>query len=287
MARRLALALIALLLPVAALGKPGKPPSKAAWEALPLPPPMPAADAQGHVDVGDAQIYYATYGKGDPVILLHGGLGNADHFAFQVPALADKFRVIVIDSRGQGRSTLPKGKLSYHAMAGDVIAVMDALQIGKAALVGWSDGGEIALDIAIHQPERVAKLFVFGSNYDSNGSKPRRGPQAPTFTAYSAKCRTDYLKMAKDPKAYDSVVDALLPVWRNPTGFTKDQLRAIKVPTLVADGDHDEIILLDQVKEMSTLIPNAELVVFQNTSHFALWQDPPAFNKALVEFLTK
>jgi pimeloyl-ACP methyl ester carboxylesterase len=286
MARRRALALLALPLLVP-LGAAGKPASNPPWQSLPLPPAMPSADAQGHIEVGEAQIYYASYGKGEPVILLHGGLGNADHFAFQVPALADKFRVIVIDSRGQGRSTLSKSKLSYHVMASDVIAVMDALQIEKASFVGWSDGGEIALDIAINKPDRVAKLFVFGSNYDANGSKSRRGPQAPTFTAYSAKCHADYMKMAKDPKAYDAVVDALLPVWRNPAGFTKAQLRTIKAPTLVADGDHDEIIELDQVKEMSTLIPNAQLVVFRNTSHFALWQDPSQFNKALVDFLTK
>src|SRR5258706_15074855 len=116
--RRPALALVLLLIPVAAIGKPA---IVATWEALPMPPAMPAAVAQGHVDVVDAKIYYATFGQGEPVILLHGGLGNADHFAFQVPALADKFKVIVIDSRGQGRSTLSKGKLSYHAMAGDVL----------------------------------------------------------------------------------------------------------------------------------------------------------------------
>jgi pimeloyl-ACP methyl ester carboxylesterase len=217
-------------------------------------------------------------------VLLHGGLGNADHFGFQMPALADRFQVIVIDSRGQGRSTLSKAKLSYHAMAGDVLAVMDALKIGKAALVGWSDGGEIALDIAIHQPERVAKLFVFGSNYDANGHKPSRG--SATFTAYNAKCASDFAKIAKEPKKYAAVVEALMPVWRNPAVFTKDQLRSIKAPTVVSDGEHDEIIELAQVREMSTLIPNAKLVVFPNTSHFALWQDPAAFNKALVDFLT-
>jgi pimeloyl-ACP methyl ester carboxylesterase len=69
------------------------------------------------------------------------------------------------------------------------------------------------------------------------------------------------------------------------TNFTKDQLRSIKAPTVVADGDHDEIILLDQIKEMARLIPNAKLVVFEATSHFALWQDPASFTKALLEFL--
>lgn len=268
---------------VAAAPKP-----KARWETLPLPPEMPKATSTGTVEVKGAQIYYATYGveTGEPVVLLHGGLGNSDHFAFQMPALVDKFRVIVVDSRGQGRSTLSKAKLSYHAMADDVIAVLDKLAIEKAALVGWSDGGEIALDLAIHQPARVTKLFVVGANYDANGSKPRGGSSTPTFQAYAAKCKADHAKLSSKPKSYDAVIDALLPVWRNPAGFTKAQLKAISVPAAITLGDHDEIIVLDQVKEMGKLIPKGTSIVFENASHFVMWQDPESFNRALVAFLT-
>lgn len=274
------LAIAVVLLAAPAAGKPR-------WESLPLPPAMPKAASTGHVEVGDgAQIYYATYGKAaaPPVILLHGGLGNGDHFAHQVPALIGRFRVIAIDSRGQGRSTLTRGKLSYRAMAADVVAVMDALAIKRAAFVGWSDGGAIALALGIHHGERVERLFVFGTNYDRRGSKPHK--QTATFTAYTAKCRADYDKLAKSPKAYDAAVSALLPVWRDPGSFTKAQLRSIKAPTLIADGDRDEIIVLDQIKEMAQLIPNGELAVFKDTSHFALWQDPDTFNDVLIEFLT-
>lgn len=274
------LALVVLFIPALAFARPR-------WQTLPLPPPMPPAAEHGTVDVGGAQIYYAIYGKGDPVILLHGGLGNADHWSNQVPALAEKFQVIAIDSRGQGRSTRTRARPSYQTMADDVIAVMDQLKLDKAALVGWSDGGEIALKIAIKHPERVAKLFVFGANYDASGSKPRSGRPADTFTAYAAKCRADYARLSKTPKAFDDLVDWLLPVWRTPMGFTKDQLRSITAPTLVADGDHDEVIVLDQIEEMSKLIPNAELAVFPDTSHFALWQDPEDFTKTLLDFLAK
>jgi pimeloyl-ACP methyl ester carboxylesterase len=260
--------------------------AKPRWEELPMPAAMPAAAAKGSVAVNGAQIYYAIYGKGDPVILLHGGLGNADHFANQVPVLAEKFQVICIDSRGQGRSTLTSKPLTYTSMAKDVIGVMDALKLDKASFVGWSDGGEIALRIAVDYPDRVAKLFVFGANYDAHGSK-HGSARSDTFSQYAAKCHSDYLKLSKTPRAYDQVVDALLPVWRNPAGFTKDDLRSIKAPTMVADGDHDEVIVLEQVEEMAQLIPNAQLKIFTETSHFALWQDPAAFNQTLVEFLSK
>jgi len=250
-----------------------------------MPPAMPAADDHGMVDVNGAQIYYARYGKGEPVILLHGGLGNADHWANQVPALDGKFEVIAIDSRGQGRSTRTKSRVTYETMADDVIAVMNKLEIPRASIVGWSDGGEIALKIAIKYPDRVAKLFVFGANYNSDGSKPRSGRPAETFTAYAAKCRADYTHMSKTPKDWDALVDWLLPVWRTPMGFTKDQPRSIKAPTLVADGDHDEVIVLDQIEEMAKLIPNAQLAIFKDASHFALWQVPDDFNKTLLAFL--
>ncbi len=257
------------------------------WQTLPLPPAMPTATTTGFVDSGGARIYYATYGKGPPVILLHGGLGNADHFAHQVPVLVEHRTVIAIDSRGQGRSTLGKQQLTYHVMAGDVLAVMDHLALERAALVGWSDGGAIALDLALHHPSRVDRLFVFGTNYNASGSKPRKGSSPRTFTAYSAKCKADYQKLSKTPKRYDAMVASLLPIWRSPGGFTKAQIRSIKTPAVIADGDHDEVIFLDHLKEMVLLMPDARLVVFENTSHFALWQDPAAFNAALVEFLKR
>lgn len=265
----------------AAAGKPR-------WQELPLPPAMPKATSTGHVEAaGGAQIYYATYGKpaAPPVILLHGGLGNGDHFAFQVPALSERFHVIAIDSRGQGRSTLGKGKLTYRVMAADVVAVMDALELPKASIAGWSDGGAIALALGVESPTRVDKLFVFGTNYDQHGSKPRAAASA-TFNAYAVKCRKDYNRMAKAPQGFDAAIKALLPVWRDPGSFTKDELRKIKAPTLVADGDHDEVIALAQVEEMSKLIPNGKLAVLKDTSHFALWQDPAGFTKLLVDFLT-
>jgi len=240
---------------------------------------------KGNVEVGGALIYYAVYGTGEPVVLLHGGLGNSDHFGFQLPALAEKFQVIAIDSRGQGRSTRTKTTITYDLMATDVVAVLDHLKLDRASVVGWSDGGEIALKLGIKYPDRVNRLFVFGANYDSNGSKPR-GSGSATFAGYTQKCRADYLRVLKTTKGFDAQVEGLMPLWRGAMGITKDQLRAIKAPVLVADGDHDEVIVLDQVVEMSKLIPNGQLAVFKDASHFALWQDPETFNKVVVDFLT-
>ena len=263
------------------------------WEQLPMPPAMPAANDTGSVQSAGASIYYARYGtpKGAPVILLHGGMGNSDHWANQVPGLAAKLHVIVIDSRGHGRSTRPKDAAksppSYDQMADDVLAVMDHLKLDKASLVGWSDGGEIAMKIAVSHPTRVDRLFILGANYDAAGSKPRRGKPSVPFQLYGKRCRADYTRLSKTPKDYDDVVRWLLPIWRNPMGFTKDQLRSIQAPTIVADGEHDEIIVLDQIKEMATLIPHAKAHVFEDASHFVLWQVPDQLTSLLVDFLTQ
>ena len=276
--------LVALLLLITSVAA-AAPRAKPRWQTLPMPPALPKPDDEGSVEVGGAKIYYAVYGKGDPVVLLHGGLGHAGQFGFQLPALVDRFQVIAIDSRGQGRSTKGKAAITYDVMASDVIAVLDKLAIPRASVVGWSDGGEVALKLGIAFADRVDRLIVLGANYDASGSKPRSRPN-PTFAAYTVRCRADYERLSTGGLPYAQLVGALVPLWRNPSGITKDQLRAIKAPVLMADGDHDEIIMLDQIEEMARLIPNAKLKVFADASHFAMWQAPEDVNRALVEFLT-
>jgi pimeloyl-ACP methyl ester carboxylesterase len=161
---------------------------------------------------------------------------------------------------------------------------MDALSVAHASIVGWSDGGEVALKLGIAHADRVDRLFVFGANYDEHGSKPR-GSRTATFQAYGQRCRADYERMTPKPHDWAGYVDAVMPLYLTPMGFTKDQLRGIRAPTVIADGDHDEVIVRDQVEEMAKLIPNAQLVVFADASHFAHWQDPATFNRALLDFL--
>ena len=119
------------------------------WQTLPQPPAMPTPVESGMAPINDIQMYYAVYGEGDPVLLIHGGLGSADVWGFQIPALAEKHKVIVADSRGHGRSTRSDQPYSYALMADDYVALLDYLKIDKTALVGWSDGAIIGLEIAI------------------------------------------------------------------------------------------------------------------------------------------
>src|ERR1700678_3422366 len=139
--------------------------------------PLPGTKDQGYVEHDSARIWYATYGSGLPVILLHGGLGRSGNWGYQVPALAGSgYRAVVIDSRGHGRSTRDARPFSYELMAGDVLAVMDGLGMDglgmeRAALVGWSDGACTALVLAAKDPARVTGVFFFACNMDPSGVK--------------------------------------------------------------------------------------------------------------------
>src|SRR5580700_9421265 len=118
---------------------------------------MPVASVQGYVANDGARIWYATYGSGPPVILLHGGLGHSGNWGYQVPTLVSSgYRALLIDSRGHGRSTRDSRSFSYELMASDVLAVMDLLRLERASVVGWSDGACIALILGMKAPARIA-----------------------------------------------------------------------------------------------------------------------------------
>ncbi len=255
------------------------------WKLLPRPAPLPHAVKSGYAAVNDIRMYYAIYGKGEPVILLHGGLANANYWGNQVPALAAKFKVIVAESRGHGRSTQSEQPFGYHLMASDVLALMDHLGIRKAALVGWSDGGIIGLDIAINHPERLTKLFAFGANYTPAGVREDVGKNA-TFNAYIEQAGKDYVRLSPTPQNYAAFVEAIGKMWASEPNYTVEQLRGIKVPTVIADGEHDEAIKREHTTEMARLIPRARLLIMPGVSHFAMLQKPREFNKDVLDFLT-
>ena len=254
------------------------------WKTLPAPPPTPKAKATGYANVNGAEIYFTIHGSGEPLILLHGGLGNTDYWGGQIAAFSAKYKVICIASRGHGRSTRDDQAYSYHLMASDVLAVMDILSIKKASIVGWSDGGNIGIDIAINNPDRLLKLFVFGANFHPSGVKPTVETDA-TFGAYVERAAADYNRLSKTPKQFDQFVEQISEMWAKQPDFTPEQLKSIRIPVAIGYGEYDEAIKLEHTKQMASLIPESTLIILPNLSHFAMWQDPEAFNAAVLKFL--
>ena len=256
------------------------------WEQLPPTPELPKPDHSGTVAVNGIRIWYAVFGQGEPVIFVHGGMGNSNYWGLQVPALARHYKVIVLDSRGQGRTTWnSEPPLSFHLMASDVLGLMDALHIPKAALVGWSDGAIIGLDIAIHHPERMTRLFAFAANSDPSGLK-EGAEQKPAFSGYFRRAKDEYQKLSPAPTKLKEFSEQWDKMEDTEPHFSDDELRSIRVPTWIVDSDRDEVIKREDTDHMAGIIPGAGELILPNVSHFAMLQDPEQFNEALLHFLS-
>lgn len=260
----------------------------APWQHLPPMPALPPDTIGEHLESGGARIWYAQWNPhatGTPVLLLHGGYGNSSYFGHLIPVLMQHgYRVIAMDSRGHGRSTAPDEQITYHLMAADVIALLDHLHIARVSLVGWSDGGCIGYDLAINHPERLRRLFAFGANTNVSGLKDD-AEKNPVFAAYLARVKDEYRALSPTPERWDAFNANISTMWQTLPAFTLDELRSIRVATTVADGQYDEGIKPEHNRYVVTTIPGARLVILPNVSHFAMLQDPEAFNRAVIEFL--
>ena len=272
----LAVGLVLVCLTAAAQAEPQ-------WLTLPPTPSLPTPVKSGYAPVNGIKIWYATFGRGSPVILLHGGLANVNYWGDLVPALAPHYRVVVMDSRGHGRSSRDAKPYGYDLMASDVLALMDFLKIDKAALVGWSDGAIIGLDIAMHHPERLSKLFAFAANSDPSGVKDVN--QSPVFTAFIARAKTEYEKLSPTPTQYDAFLAQITKMWDTQPHWMADDLATIKVPTWIVDADHDEAIKRENTLFMADHIPGSGLLIQPQVSHFSFLQDPQQFNADVLHFL--
>lgn len=118
-----------------------------------------------YVDVNDIKVYYEIYGEGEPLLLLHGNSGSIKAGESQIPELSKHFKVIAVDSRAQGKSTDSDKEITYALMASDMNELINKLKLGSVYIVGWSDGGNIGLELSFAHPEKVKKLVTFGANY--------------------------------------------------------------------------------------------------------------------------
>ncbi|KKB81227.1 alpha/beta hydrolase [Devosia soli] len=246
------------------------------------PPALPAGGAL--LDRDGARIWHAHYGAGPAVMLLHGGMGNANNFGHQVPALIEAgFSVVVVDSRGHGRSSWDGGAFSYSQFATDALAVLDRLGIGKVAVVGWSDGACTGLAMAKAAPERIAGVLFFACNVDESGSVPF------VFTETIGNCLTrhkkDYAALSPEPERFEEMSQKLQVMQGTQPDYSADDLRSIAVPVIVLQAERDEFISAEHARYIADTVTGARYVWLADVSHFAPVQRPEAFNAEVLDFL--
>jgi pimeloyl-ACP methyl ester carboxylesterase len=255
------------------------------WLRLPPTPALPGAVTSGVAEVNGVKLWFAAFGpaRRPAVILLHGGLANSNYWGSVVPILARTNRVIVVDSRGHGRSGRDATPIGYELMARDVVGLMDKLQVRQAAVVGWSDGAITGLEMALHAPDRLNGVFAFAANSDPSGVKDVRGNAV--FSAFIARAAEEYAALNPTPRGFAAFDADVEKMWAREPNMSAATLRSIRAKVWIVDGDHDEAITRANTDHMAGLIPEAREMILPGVSHFACLQDPALFATAVQLFL--
>jgi len=245
-----------------------------------------------YADVNDIKVYYEIYGEGEPLLLLHGNSGSIENYIYQIPELSKHFKVVAVDSRAQGRSTDSDKEITYALMASDMSELIDKLNLGKVNIVGWSDGGNIGLELAYAHPDKVLKVVAFGANYThENWMAPPdsvvMAPDDPIVVRISGMIKnlgTAAERLSADPSRMPVIKKKLEDLYSNYPNFTHDQLKTIDVPFLIVAGDHD-VIALDQTIALFTNLPKSELFIVPHASHLVPAENPDLINSEVIRFL--
>ena len=225
----------------------------------------------------DITHFYVEKGQGEPLILLHGNGEDCGYFKHQIAAFSQRYHVYALDTRGHGKTPRGARPFTIRQFAQDLLEFMEEHRIGKAHLLGFSDGGNIAMVFAIRYPEREDKLILNGANLDARGVRP--AIQVPIEIGY----RIARLFAGKSDKAKRNA--ELLGLMVNDPNVPVQELSKISVKTLVIAGTRD-MIKEDHTRLIAKSIPGAELVLLPG-DHFIAGKDPEAFNQRVLEFLRK
>ncbi|TFG50052.1 MAG: alpha/beta hydrolase [Anaerolineales bacterium] len=230
-------------------------------------------------------IFYREYGQGRPLILLHGATDTHALWKPHIPTLSETFRVFTPDSRGHGRTVNPDPSLSYQVLADDLAAFIQALQLEKPFVFGYSDGGQAVLDFGIRYPDLAGGLVIGGAWYKFSRAYQNairaagfEEPGLVNYRVYEQNAPPDWedrLRRAhpnRDPDYPKILLNNLASLWWTPLNYSEEDFKKITAPTLILVGEKDEMIPLDEAREMAGLIPGAEFHVIQDATHNAVLQ---------------
>jgi pimeloyl-ACP methyl ester carboxylesterase len=233
-----------------------------------------------YYDIRGFKMYCETYGEGQPVLIIHGNGGSINNFVYQIPYFSKKYKVIIADSRAQGKSKDGGDSLTYEMITDDYAALLTAMKVDSAFVIGWSDGGIEGLMLAIRHPEKVKKLAVTGANLVPDTTAVFQEVWDVVMPEYTA-LKNNATKSAEEKNAWK-----LMQLLATQPHIPTTDLNKIKIPTLVIGGDHDVI------KPSHTLlifqnIPNADLWILPNSGHSTPVVYKDDFNKNVDAFFSQ
>jgi pimeloyl-ACP methyl ester carboxylesterase len=228
--------------------------------------------AGGYVDVNGIKLYYEVYGQGKPLLLLHGNGGSIKGHSARIAYFKQFYKVIVVDSRAQGRSDDGKQELTYDLMTNDVNKLLDILHVDSAYVWGQSDGGIIGLILAMEHPDKVRKLATWGANIQADST---------ALLPEIYRSVVDASKNSNNPKA--KKLNMLMAKYPN---IPFANLNRISAPTMIMSGDRDAI-QLTHTFEIYKHIPKGQLFIMPGATHYGAYENPNLFNQVLKEFFDK
>jgi pimeloyl-ACP methyl ester carboxylesterase len=236
-----------------------------------------------YVDAGGVHTWYTDQGEGQPLLLLHGALTDASEFGATVPALAERFRVLMPERRGHGHTPDLPDPLSYDLMAHDTVAFAEALGIGRAHLVGHSDGANVALLVALARPDLVDRLVLISGNYHHDGLLDALDVGELATNEFFVDA---YAQVSPDGRDhFPEVVAKVSRMIASEPTLTTEDLEQVSARTLIMAGD-DDAIRPEHTLAMFRAIPDAELAIIPGTSHALIIEKPALCNQVMIDFLT-
>ncbi|MFI6681209.1 alpha/beta fold hydrolase [Kribbella sp. NPDC050470] len=241
-----------------------------------------------YVDAGGLRTYYEVAGDGEPLVLIHGGATTGESWAAQVPALAERYRVFVPDRRGHGRTPDTEGPATMDGYAADLIAFMTALNLGTAHVVGWSDGGKVAVRMALSRPDLVRKLVMIGTELTRAGGTPANDRLMTTpegLARLEGIAKADYERLSPDgPEHFGTVFAKWARMWASIPDIEPAELGHLPMPVLLMQGD-DDCVRIEHNVDLARAIPDAQLAVIPGGSHAVPLEKPDLVNRLLLDFL--
>ena len=253
-----------------------------------------------YVNANGLNMYYEEYGSGEPLVLLHGGMAIGKNFEPHIPAFSKRFRVIAPDSRGHGKTDNPSGEFSYRLMADDVAAFIHTLNLSQPSICGWSDGGQIALELGMHYPD-IMKCMVVGAAWYQFSQTYQSLLKAIGFESPGIvnveKIKQSLPQMAEmwrslhssihGPDHWETLATQISNMWWTPLGYTADDFQKIKAPMLILVGDRDRLIPVEEATEMYRFIRGAEIAILPHSDHSLPQTRAELFITTVLDFLVR